>query len=87
MGRQRLTLLDSWSDFMVSAMYFTPSMALFTSGCFIRGEWKPVDGAAGFPEMSEMSMSSVKIFLSCFCLDGLFIVEKNMRFGMVSIKT
>ena len=82
-----LTLLDSWSDFMVSAMYLMPSMALFTSGCLIRGEWKPMGGGPGFPEMSEISMSSVKIFLSCFSLDGLFIVEKNMIFGIVSIKT
>lgn len=44
-------------------------------------------GGPGFPEMSEISMSSVKIFLSCFSLDGLFIVEKNMIFGIVSIKT
>lgn len=39
-----------------------------------------------FPEMSEISISSAKIFLSCLSLDGRFIVEKNMTFGIVSIK-
>lgn len=40
----------------------------------------------GFPEISEISISSEKIFLSCLSLDGRFIVEKNMTFGIVSIK-
>ncbi len=34
-----LTLLDSSSLFMVSAMYLTPSMALRTSGFLVMGEW------------------------------------------------
>lgn len=35
----KLTLFDSSSDFMVSAMYFTPSMALRTSGFLAMGDW------------------------------------------------
>lgn len=34
-----ITLLDSSSDFMVSAMYLTPSMALRTSGFLVMVVW------------------------------------------------
>ncbi len=40
----------------------------------------------GFPEMSEMSKSAGKRRFSCRSSDGRFIVEKNIRFGMVSMK-
>lgn len=81
-----LTFLDSWSDFIVSAMYLIPSIALFTSGFLVSGEWKLTAVGPGFPEISEISMSSVKIRFSCLSLDGRFIVEKNITFGTVSIK-
>lgn len=81
-----LTLLDSSSDFMVSAMYLTPSIALRTSGFLVMGDWKGTAVGIGFPEISEMSRSGVKMFLVRFSTLGLFIAEKNIQLGMVSIK-
>lgn len=40
----------------------------------------------GFPDMSEMSKSAGKRCFSCRSWDGRFMVEKNIRFGMVSMK-
>lgn len=81
-----LTLLDSSSPLMVSAMYLTPSMALCTSGCLMMGDWNVTEEGTGFPEMSEMSKSAGKGRLSFRSSDGRFMEEKNMKFGMVSMK-
>ena len=79
--------MDSSSDFMVSAMYLTPSMALRTSGFLVMGDWKGMALGVGFPEMSVMSKPSPYTHLSGLSLLGRFMVEKNMMWGMVSMNT
>ncbi|KAG9341003.1 hypothetical protein JZ751_020198 [Albula glossodonta] len=60
--------------------------ALRTSGFLVMGDWKVTDAGAGLPEMSEISKSAEKTCLSCFSLEGRFMVEKNMMLGMVVCK-